>query len=302
MATNNSVTIVIPNWNGENLLKENLPKVIAAKNYPANNIKEIIIVDDASADTSVQLIKKKFAQNIRLFKHKENRGFAAAVNLGVRMAKSDLVCLLNTDVAPSVNFLEAALPHFKDKTVFGVTLAEKGYGPAIGKFKNGYVEHYDNKGATTTSNTFWLSGGSSILRRKVWMKLKGFDEELFHPFYWEDVDICYRALKRGYKLIWEPKCKVIHEHEVSMKKTGHSKKRKSRIVERNQLLFIWKNLTSKAMFKWHVRGLLRRTLRHPGYAIIVYMALKKRKLIKKRRKIELKQSKVSDEAIFASFS
>ncbi len=296
------VTVVIPNWNGEILLQQNLPKVLAAKNNKKNRIKEIIIVDDASTDNSVKLLKKNFSNNIRLFQHKENRGFAAAVNLGVRMAKTELVCLLNSDVIPSENFLVKALPHFHNIKVFGVSLAEEGYGPAIGQYLNGYIEHNDNKDAKITSNTFWLSGGSCVLSRKIWMKLKGFDEELFHPFYWEDVDLSYRAMKRGYKLLWEPDAKVIHKHETTISKTTSAKKRKILIVERNQLLFIWKNITSKNMFRKHRIGLVKRVLRHPGYIRVIMLALKKRKLIQKRRKIEIKQSKISDEAIFANFN
>jgi GT2 family glycosyltransferase len=125
------------------------------------------------------------------------------------------------------------------------------------------------------------------------------DEKLFSPFYWEDVDLSYRALKRGFRLLWEPKAKVIHHHESTIGKI--SRKYRQRIQERNQLIFIWKNLTSPILFRKHVLGVFRRVSLHPGYLIIVLMALRKIKGVVKVRKREKKESKVSDEAIFARF-
>ena len=78
------VSIVIPNYNGKELIEKNLPHVLKAKKYPGNNIKEIIIVDDGSYDDSVNFIKKSFPE-IRLIVHKKNRGFYCAVNTGARM-------------------------------------------------------------------------------------------------------------------------------------------------------------------------------------------------------------------------
>jgi len=81
-----SVSIVIPNYNGELILSKNLPVVIRASKNPKNHIIEIIIVDDKSTDNSVNFIKSNFPQ-IKLIKHTANRGFYCAVNTGVRMAK-----------------------------------------------------------------------------------------------------------------------------------------------------------------------------------------------------------------------
>jgi len=92
---------------------------------------------------------------------------------------------------------------------------------------------------------------------------------------------------------------VVHKHESTISKL--SKSYTQRIRERNELLFIWKNITSKNLIKKHVTGLASRVIRKPGYLRIVIMALLKFKLVFKRRKQEIKESKVSDEAIFAKF-
>src|SRR3989337_2784089 len=99
------VSLVIPNYNSLKLLEGNLEYVIEAAYYPGNSIKEVIVVDDGSYDSSVSFIRKRFPE-VKLIRHKVNRGFSAAVNTGVRSAKGDLIALLATDVIPKRNFLE----------------------------------------------------------------------------------------------------------------------------------------------------------------------------------------------------
>lgn len=293
------VSVIIPNYNGQDLLAKNLPYVLSAFDNKANNIREIIIVDDGSEDGSIKYLKEKFPK-IRLIKHKINRGFPAAVNTGARSAKYEILVLLNTDVRPNKDFLEKVIPHFNNDKVFAVSFHEKEYGWAKGLFKDGFIGHVPGGKSRTAHQTFWISGGSGAFRRSYWMKLKGMDEVLYSPFYWEDVDLSYRAAKRGWELLWEPKSIVIHDHESTTRKI--SEKYRQRIQERNQLLFIWKNLTSPILFKKHIAGLMKRLSRHPGYIKIVICAIVKLRHVKKARSIEKKECRVSDEAIFARFS
>jgi len=295
-----SVSIIIPYYKTPHLLTKNMPSVIDAFKYKNNNIKEIILVDDGSNDDCAKIIKKEFPK-VKLITHKVNRGFSATVNTGARSSYGNLLALLNTDVIPERDFLVAALNHFKDEKVFAISLHEKGYGWAKGKFENGFVGFEKGQEGRLVSDTFWVSGGSGIFRRSLWMKLGGLDEGLFSPFYWEDLDLSYRAVKRGYKLVWEPKAKVIHKHESTMRALP-DQRRVDRIRERNQLLFIWKNITSPNLFRKHILGLIKRTSSHPGYIRIVLMALSKIGGIKRARKKERKETTVSDEAIFAKFA
>ncbi len=292
------VSIVIPNFNGEELLKKNLPLVLKAKANPLNEITEIIIVDDGSIDGSVSLIKSNFPE-VKLIKHRLNRGFSASVNTGARTAKGDLIALLNNDVIPSENFLVAVFSHFKDDKVFGVSLHEKGYAWARGIFKDGYIEIAPGEETNQAHLSFWVSGGSGVFRRSYWMKLGGMDEKLLSPFYWEDIDLCYRAAKRGWFNLWEPDANVVHKHESTISK--FSKKYVERIREKNQLLVLWKNLTSPNLSRRHVVGLLKRLLAHPGYLRIILMALFRIRTVFKARSKEKREGKVSDEAIFAKF-
>jgi GT2 family glycosyltransferase len=292
-------SIVIPCYNTAELLRKNLPLVLKAAGNPQNNILEVIVVDDGSPDTSADVVKKEFPQ-IRLIKHRVNRGFSAAVNTGVRMAKGDLVCLLNTDVIPADNFLVSVSAHFEQKEIFAVSFHEKDYSWAKGDFKTGYLNHSLGKESSGPHISLWASGGSAVFRRDYWMSLGGMDEKLFSPFYWEDIDLSFRAYKRGLSVLWDPMAQVEHKHESTIGQL--SKGYTQRIKERNELLFIWKNITSSHLFGMHIRALFARMLRHPGYIRIVLMAMAKAPLVDRARRKERKEAKVSDETIFARFA
>lgn len=292
---NYTVSVIIPNINGEKLLEKNLPEVIKASKNPDNKIYEIIIVDDGSSDGSVKLLTKNFPE-VKVIKHKINRGFSAAVNTGARMAKGNLILLLNNDVVPSSDFLAPALKHFDDEKVFAVSLHEKGYSYARGSFSAGYIQLAMGEESKSVHPSFYVSGGSGIFRRSMWMELGGMDEKLLSPFYWEDIDLGYRAEKKGYVNLWEPESHVVHNHESTIGK--FSKSYVQRIRERNQLLVIWKNIHSPALIRNHIVGVIRRTFRHPGYIRIVLMSLSKLGIALRERKKEIRLSNLSDEAVF----
>lgn len=247
------ISIVIPNYNSKELLASNLPKIIEAVGE-----KEIIIVDDASTDGSVQEIEKQKSKlkNIKFIQNKKNLGFSSTVNKGVYAATGDLVVLLNTDVYPLKDFLKVALLHFRDPRVFAVgflqqcpengKIIERGRG--VGKFQNGFLIH--QKGKINKKNTLWVSGGAGIFRKSIWEKLGGL-EELYNPFYWEDIDISYRALKAGYRLIFEPKSKVVHLQGKTIKNEYSSNWIKT-IAYRNQILFVWLNITDTDLIFQHI--------------------------------------------------
>lgn len=292
------VSIVMPSINGEQLLEKNLPKVIDAWKYKPNNIKEIIIVDDGSIDGSVHMLKTKFP-DVKLIKHKVNRGFSAAVNTGVRAASGDLILLLNTDVLPEKDFLVRVLPHFSNDRTFAVSLRERGYGWARGYFADGYIQLGMGTEVGKSHPCFYVSGGSGVFRRSQWVQLGGMDEKLLSPFYWEDIDLCYRAAKRGLVLLWEPGGIVTHKHESTISK--FPKEYVARVKERNQLLMLWKNISSANLMRKHIVGLASRLIKHPGYIRIVLMALTRFGIMLARRRREIKESKVSDEVIFSRF-
>jgi len=121
-----------------------------------------------------------------------------------------------------------------------------------GFFKDGLINHdrqliTDNRRLTTN---FWAEGGSSIFRRNLFIELGSFDQ-LYNPFYWEDIDLSYRAWKSGYKIYYYPVVKVQHHHESTIGKFFQ----KSSILKtayRNQFIFNWKNITDTDLLAKHL--------------------------------------------------
>ncbi|MFA6453502.1 MAG: glycosyltransferase [Microgenomates group bacterium] len=295
------VSIVIPYWNGAEKIKKHLPKVLEFAHK--NNIKEIIASDDASTDGTVGLLKNDFPEVI-IVERKKNEGFASNVNSGFAKASGDLVFLLNSDASPDMDALKYALPHFENEQVFSVGCNVGGLW-AIGKFENGYFWHneadVEQEGEIKSHQTLWASGGSAIFRKSVWDELKGLDE-LFNPFYVEDVDLGYRATKRGYINIWEPKSKVEHYKEKGVIESNFSRNKINDTAERNMLIFIWKNITSEKLINEHKKALIRRLFSHPKYWSIFLAAFPKYPEIMKKREIERKYARLTDEEIFNIFS
>lgn len=245
------VSIVIPNWNGAYLMRKHLPNVIAASRGA-----EIIVTDDASTDESLQLLRNLFP-TVHVIENKKRQGFAGNINTGVRAARGDIVILLNTDVEPIVGFLKPIIEHFKDPNVFAVGYLEKSYdgggivlrGRGEAYWRRGLFVH--RRGEVDKHDTAWVSGGSGAFRRSLWNNLGGMDP-LYNPFYWEDIDLSYRAVKAGYKLIFEKKSIIGHYHEEGKIKSDFTPNDVKRIAYRNQFTFIWKNITDPREIAWHI--------------------------------------------------
>lgn len=246
-----SVSIVIPNWNGVYLMKKHLRSVSVAAPKA-----EIIVADDRSDDGSAEYLKKNFP-NVQVVKRNRREGFAANVNAGVARAHGDIVVLLNTDVEPEVGFLSPLTDRFADPNVFAVGSLEKSHedgkvalrGRGIARWEKGFYIHA--RGEVGSTDTAWVAGGSGAFRKSMWEKLGGMDT-LYNPFYWEDIDLSYRARKAGWKTLFEPKSVVHHYHEEGKIKREFSPTVVKRIAYRNQFIFIWKNLTNVKILFAHI--------------------------------------------------
>lgn len=251
-----NISIIIPNYNGQELLRRNLSKVLDATTAYKDGIAEIIIVDDASQDGSVEYIKNTYPK-LKIIRNEKNLGFSSTINRGVEEAKGEIVVLLNTDVAPQKDFLNPLISHFDDSNIFAVGCLDKSIegrkivlrGRGIGKFQRGFLIH--RRGEVDKTDTLWVSGGSGAFRKKTWEKLGGFDS-LYNPFYWEDIDLSYRALKSGHKIFFEPKAVVVHEHAYGAIKHYQPDFKIKIIAYRNQFIFVWKNITDLNKRLWHL--------------------------------------------------
>lgn len=254
-----TVSVIVPNFNGRKLLEQNLPYVVRLKKT-SREIIEIILVDDKSEDDSVVFVKKNFPE-IKLIEKEKNSGFIDSINLGVVKARGDFVFLLNTDVKPELDIIPKLLKYFKKEEVFGVGCLEKSKeevrvverGRGIGKFYKGFLIH--QRGDISFNDTLWVSGGSGIFNKKIWQKLGGLDT-VFRPFYWEDIDISYRALKSGYKIHFEKEAVVEHEHQKGAIHNLYNREEIKRISLTNQMLFVWKNISDSNLLIEHLIYLL----------------------------------------------
>ncbi|CAN5172352.1 hypothetical protein BH11PAT1_BH11PAT1_1340 [soil metagenome] len=251
-----NISVIIPNYNGAEIIRKNLPIVLDIfEQYKSKykNEVEVIIVDDGSTDTSREILADMFGNYTKsvavrfLFNHK-NFGFSTTVNKGVAAAKGEIVILLNTDVVPEKGFIEPLLTHFTDEKVFGVGCMDKSIengktvlrGRGIGRWENGLLVH--SAGDLGKTNTLWVSGGSGAFRTSLWEKLGGLSE-IMNPFYGEDIDLGYRALKSGYTLLFEKESVVTHLHEEGSIKTTQSAKNILATTYRNQQLITFMNVT-----------------------------------------------------------
>lgn len=242
-----NISIVIPNYNGLKLLKKHLPSVVRHSSGT-----QIIIIDDASTDSSVDWIRTAYPQ-IDIITNGDNLGFAASVNIGVSAAKHNLVLLLNNDVSLHQATIKHLKLHFQDPQVFGVGALEKlpggrTRGKSTGSFQRGLLVHSRAR-SMSPGKTLWLFNASAMFNKKIWHRLGGLDP-LYKPAYWEDIDLSYRAWKAGYICLFEPKAVVKHDTEATMNQVlGEAK---AIYAYRNQLLFFWKNITDLDLIIYHL--------------------------------------------------
>ncbi len=302
---NKKITVVIPNYNGAKLLGLNLPNVI--KNFPNTRI---IISDDNSSDDSLSVLADQFP-DIEIVANKKNRGFSSNVNSGVKKAKTPIVVLLNTDVSVNKDYTKKIESYFENENLFGVGFQDQSFedgnivlrGRGIGTFKKGLLNHA--KGKNEYGRTLWISGGSCAISLEKFKKLGGFNE-IYNPFYWEDIDLSYRAVKSGWEILFTPEIVVDHFHEIGSIRKHHSEERITKIAARNMLIFSAKNITDKKILvsfyitlaKLTVRSLLK--IDKNMLSSIGWFMLKYPSIISSRNK-EKKYYKLSDKEIIHNF-
>jgi len=260
------IDLIIPSYNAKWLLEKNLPIII--KNSP--EIEKIIVVDDGGDDNAQEYLAK-LSSEVTCVRHDKNVGFSKSVNEGVSHSDSEYVVLLNNDVFPKPGYIKDALKYFKDEKVFAVNFNEEHSSWPLVSWHTGKFQFVRGEDKTRPYYSAWPSGGSCLLRRSIWDKLGGFNE-IYSPAYWEDIDLGWRAWKSGYKIVWAPEPKVVHQHESTfgLKNKGYM----NLIKQRNELLFIWQNFSDPEKLKSHRQFLLKNSLKHPRYFMVVLVALK----------------------------
>ena len=211
------VAVVIPNWNGADMIVECVTSLLA-QSYKHT----IVVVENGSTDSSVEILEENFP-NVTLLKNKKNLGFAGGVNTGIRHALEegfDAVALFNNDAVADKKWLENLVSTLDQNAKAGIVTC---------KFMSIDGSHLDSTGDIYTSwglpyprgrgekvtdkydqqtEVLGASGGASLYRSEMLRKIGLFDEDFFA--YYEDVDISLRAQLAGWKVLYEPKAVAYH--------------------------------------------------------------------------------------------
>lgn len=247
------VAVIILNWNGEKLLREFLPSVIA---HTDAAIADVIVADNGSTDSSPALLAREFPQ-VKVLAFEENLGFAGGYNRALRETGYRYTVLLNSDVEtpagwlrPLYDFMEAhpeaggcqpKILAYTDKSRFEYAGAAGGYIDC-----NGYPYCRGRIFATvekdcgqydTPVQLFWATGAALMVRTDLYNRLGGLDERFFAHM--EEIDLCWRMQIAGWQLWCVPGSHVYHLGGGSLPAENPHK---TYLNFRNNLLLLHKNL------------------------------------------------------------
>ncbi len=277
------------------LLTANLPSVFAALQHAAVDY-EVIVVDDCSTDDSIAFLQKEFPAIILLVNEK-NKGFSPTINRGIMAATKDLVFALNSDVVLFPNYFEQQFHYFEKESTFGVmgriiglhddVIQDAAKYPMSSWLRvRGTVNYLPTQATAEWLPTLFLSGANALIDRKKVQALGGFDE-IYAPFYSEDLDLGIRAWRLGWCCWYEDKS--VCRHPVSATIRAYHKRNEIKIVaKRNQFImhsihydgFLLLLFKLTLWFNWLIKWQSKDVTFYPAYA--QYIAYKAK--IRKARK------------------
>jgi GT2 family glycosyltransferase len=218
--------------------------------------KEIIVVDNASTDRSIQIFEefsmKVTKPPIRVIRLKRNNGFCYAVNLGIALASSELVAILNPDVYVDDNWLHPILKDFEASPRIGIVqpliywyqcperVQSAGlYADVIGNYKA-------NNGIEIKKAILAPFGAAYVVRRCSFMRIGGLDSVYF--MYGDELDLGLRMWLAGWMVVLEPKSRVYHYMGGVTPSSAYYKYLKHFLMRHNQMITLMKSLSLKHLF------------------------------------------------------
>lgn len=223
------VSVLIVNFNS----KEYLYKCLESLSIQTFKNFEVILVDNNSSDGSAEYIKDKFLKsktfklNIKLIEEKENHGFSGGNNIAYKHSYGDYIILLNNDTKVEPDYIENFVNVFIEFPKCGIAQSKiliydsPETIQVAGSFwtKYAYLYHFgfykpaNQKKYNTSYKIFAALGASMILKREVIEKIGLFNNLFWH--YYEDSDLCHRAINAGYDVMYYPKAVCYHKISVS---------------------------------------------------------------------------------------
>jgi hypothetical protein len=250
--------VIILNYNGrKNLggILEGCLESVLRTDYP--NF-EVIFVDNASTDDSVELIKRKFGQNqkLRVIRNERNFGFAEGNNIGIRNAKGEYIALLNNDTKVDHQWLKelvktVQLPKIGAAQSKLLLMNSPDLLDCAGGFIDYYGYHYERgRGQNShkynkADEIFYGKGAGIIIKRKVLERTGLFDPDIF--MYFDETDLCWRIWLSGYRIVFAPKSIVYHAPGLTASKL--QEETRLYFYTRNHMLVLLKNYNMKNLLK-----------------------------------------------------
>lgn len=246
-----SVAIVILNWNGRHMLERFLPSVTANSGNA-----QVIVADNGSSDDSLPFLKEHYP-SLRVIPLDRNYGFADGYNRALAQVDADYFVLLNDDVEvtpgwvdsivalmdsdPTVAAAQPTLRMFDQRDRFEYAGAAGGFIDRLGyPFCRGRIFstiETDNGQYNDPREVFWATGAALFVRASAWRELGGLDPDFFAHM--EEIDFCWRAKNRGYKIMAYPSAHVFHVGGGTLPKSSPFK---TQLNFRNNLAMLYKNL------------------------------------------------------------
>lgn len=214
------LSIILVNHNARLHLESCLRSL---REHPASIATEIIVVDNASTDGSRDVIASA-GRGVRRIFNQENLGFARANNLGVDASRGKFILFLNTDTVVGKGALDRLCSRLQSHPEAGAV------GPALFRDEENPQVSFGNrvdffaqwrqkviwnpyharrlKTDRRPRKVGWLSGACLLVRREVFSRVGGFDENFF--LYFEDIDLCYRIRRSGRRLLFFPDIRILH--------------------------------------------------------------------------------------------
>jgi len=252
--------IVILNWNGIEFLKKFLPGVLAHSSGTDINI---YIADNGSDDGSAEYVAENFS-SVKLIRFDKNNGFAGGYNLAIAQIEARYYVLLNSDIEVTEGWLEPMLSYLEinpgvasvqPKILSWLQREKFEYAGAAGGFidKFGYPlcrgrifykTEKDEGQYNNQTDIFWSTGACMVVRAEAWKKCGGFDADFFAHM--EEIDLCWRFHKSGYRVAYVPQSVVYH---VGGGALPYNSPFKTFLNFRNSLYLLYKNLPDKNLHR-----------------------------------------------------
>lgn len=242
---NPGCSVVIPSYNGRALLE----RCLASVNRHRPPGIEVIIADDGSKDGTVEWLARSHPE-VRTVALKTNGGFCAAANAGLAAARAPFIQLLNNDTEVSAGWIEAGLAPFADRSVGSVAplvlvrsdpervdSAGDQYALVGWPTKRGHGQAASRWRSRPAEEVFGASGSSAFYRAEALKRVGGYDPEF--GSYYEDVDLAFRLRWGGYRCVFAPDCRILHDVSASYE---HGKPELQRRMARNAEIVFWSNL------------------------------------------------------------